>query len=136
MRYIPKTYDLFSNFFDEPFFSKETNYGLKTDVIEHNDHYELNIEAPGFKKEDLCVELKDGNLFITAHQNSEKEEKDDQGKIIRHERYYGSMSRSFYVGDNVHQEDIQAKYNDGILNIILTKHNELVHDETKKIAIE
>ena len=84
---------------------------MKTDVREHDDHYEVDIDLPGFRKEDLSLELKDGYLVISAAKGIDRDEKEKKnGKFVRRERYAGSMSRSFYVGVDVKQEDIRAKY--------------------------
>ena len=94
---------------------------MRTDVKEGDAGYELHIELPGYKKEDVRAELKDGNLTIMATTKSENEEKDQNGKYIRRERFYGNCSRSFYVGDAVEQEDIKAKFEDGVLKLFVPK---------------
>ena len=88
---------------------------MRTDVKENETGYELNIELPGYKKEDVQAELKDGNLTIRAATNMENNEKDQNGKYVRRERFYGNCSRSFYVGEAVQQEDIKARFENGIL---------------------
>ena len=102
--------DVFDDFFD---FSAPAYSGselMNTDIKETEKGYELAISLPGVKKEDIKAEVKDGYLMITAAANSKTDEKDKTGKYIRRERYSGSMSRSFYVGDGVSQEDIKAKF--------------------------
>ncbi len=94
---------------------------MKTDVKETEDSYELDVDMPGFKKEDVKAELKDGYLTINASTKNESNEKDKKGKYVRRERYYGSCSRSFYVGKEVKQEDIKAKFEDGVLKISVPK---------------
>ena len=79
------------------------------------------MEVPGFDKEDLKLDLEDGYLTVSAEHNKTNEEKDNEGHIIRQERYYGSAKRSFYVGDAVTKEDIQAKYDKGVLNVFVPK---------------
>ena len=111
--------------------------GMRTDVKEHEGGYELHIELPGFKKEDVKAELKDGYLTINASTKKENEEKNADEKFIRRERFYGSCSRSFYVGDNIEQEDIKAKFEDGILKVFVPKMEvKPAIEEKKYIMIE
>lgn len=130
---------LFDDFMDFPF----SNYGtgknnmMKTDIKDMEGSYELDIDLPGFKKEDIKAELKDGYLSISASSNSSKEEKDSSGQYIRRERYSGSCSRSFYVGEAVTKEDIKARFEDGILKLSVPKmENKPAVEEKKYIAIE
>ena len=115
--------DVFDNMFDYPFFrgTRTTNL-MKTDVKEIGDNYQLEMEVPGFAKEDISIELHDGYLNISAKKSNDNDEKDNDGNIIRRERYSGSCSRSFYVGDDIKQEDIKASYNNGELIITLPKN--------------
>ncbi|MDO5381342.1 MAG: Hsp20/alpha crystallin family protein [Eubacteriales bacterium] len=134
------------NFFDDFFrFPEEgykrsynTNSGLmQTDVTESDTGYEVKMNLPGFKKEDVKGELKDGYLVITASTNENNDQKDKDGKYIRRERYSGTCSRSFYVGENITQEDIKAKYDNGVLTIAIPKKEAVPKvDESKFIAIE
>lgn len=110
---------------------------MRTDVKESEAGYELGIELPGYKKEEVTAELKDGNLTIKAITNSEKEEKDENGKYIRRERFSGNCSRTFYVGENIEQTDIKAKFEDGILKVFVPKKEVKPEVEEKKfITIE
>ena len=110
---------------------------MRTDVKESNTGYELHIDLPGYKKEDVKAELKDGNLTITATSNVENDKKDESGRFIRRERFYGNCSRSFYVGEQVEQSDIKAKFEDGILKIFVPKKEvKPVVEEKKYITIE
>ncbi|MBR1476585.1 MAG: Hsp20/alpha crystallin family protein [Lachnospiraceae bacterium] len=134
--------DFFNNFFDSPFramksYSPATEM-MKTDVKETENGYELSIGLPGVKKEDIQAELKDGYLTINATTNSENEEKDEKGKYIRRERYSGSASRSFYVGEDVHEDEIKAKYENGVLTLDIPKKEEKKPEveQKKYIAIE
>jgi len=140
MRFIPKTYNLFDNmfddFFNDPDLKTSRSIGLKTDIVEKDDKYQLQIEVPGFKKEDISIKLENGYLIINARSNNEKEEKDDQGNIIRRERHTGSMSRSYYVGSNLTSDDISAACNDGVLEIELAKKEETKEIESKTIEIK
>ena len=112
---------------------------MKTDVQEHDDHYEVDIDLPGFKKDEITLELKDGYLVISAAKGLDKDEKEKAtGKFVRHERYAGSMSRSFYIGENVKEDDIHAKYESGVLKINIPKEEAKEPEAEKKkyIAIE
>ena len=118
MKYLPRNYDLFDTMFDS-FLPTNSNNMMRTDVHEKDGYYDLDIELPGYKKEDIAMEISDGYLNIKATRTNSDEEKDERGNLIRQERFYGSISRSFYVGDNIKAEDIKAKYENGILNINL-----------------
>ena len=121
--------DLFDDFFDEfrapakPGFAgaRPINGLMKTDVKETEKGYEVAIDLPGFKKEDVTCELKDGYLTVSAEKKLEENEKDSEGKYIRRERYTGNQSRSFYVGDGIHEDDIKASFQDGILRLDVPK---------------
>ena len=107
---------------------------MKTDVKETDNSYEVDIDLPGFKKDEIEAKLENGYLTISAAKGLDKDEKD--GKYIRKERYSGAMSRSFYVGDELKQEDIKAKYEDGILKLSVPKEEPKKVETTKHIAIE
>ena len=110
---------------------------MRTDIKENDGGYELTIDLPGFKKDDVQAELKDGYLTITAQTQSESEDKDDKGTFVRKERFSGKCSRTFYVGDDVEQDDIKAKFEDGVLKVDVPKKQEQPKLEEKKtIAIE
>lgn len=110
---------------------------MNADVQEFEDHYQLDLELPGYQKEDIQAELKDGYLTIQAEHNENKEEKDKDGKYIRRERYSGHVQRSFYVGDAVEQGDIHATFENGILKLSVPKvENKPKIEEKKYIAIE
>ena len=142
--YMPS---LFSRDFDDfagfPDFSfnREKNHRngnhdlMKTDVKEFNDHYELEVDLPGFKKDDMKVELNDGYLNIVAETKSENEQNENDGKFIRRERYYGSCQRAFYVGEAVKEDDIKANFKDGVLKLNVPKITEEVKPEKKYIQI-
>ena len=126
---VPSIYgeNMFDEFFDNngffgshsPLFGKNSKNLMKTDVRETEDSYELDIDLPGFKKEDVSVELKNGYLTIQAVRSHSNDEKDNNGRYIRRETFSGTCARSFYVGDAVKKEDIHAKFEDGILHIQL-----------------
>lgn len=134
--------DLFDDFFGTPFrgydqVASGTHQMMRTDVRELEGGYEVTMDLPGVKKEDVKAELKDGYLTINASSNSQKEEKDANGRYIRRERYSGSCSRSFYVGEQVTQEDVKAKFEDGTLKLMIPKKEARPAVEDKKyIAIE
>ena len=138
--------NLFDDFFDFPFYddtkAEKKLYGhhaanlMKTDIQEHDDGYTLEMDLPGFKKDELHLELNDGYLTISAEKGLDKDEKDKNDKYIRRERYAGSMSRSFYVGENMKEEDIHAKYENGILTLDVPKEQKKAVPEKRYIAIE
>ncbi|MCR5055072.1 MAG: Hsp20/alpha crystallin family protein [Lachnospiraceae bacterium] len=128
------------DFFDD--FSRPANpmHGLhtpaaimKTDVRETEKGYELDIDLPGYKKEDIQAELKDGNLTISATMKQDNDEKDKEGNYIRRERFYGNCSRTFYVGEDIEQGDISAKFEDGILRVSVPKKDPKPQVEEKKL---
>ena len=120
-----------------PLYGKNEKNLMKTDIRENNDSFDIEIDLPGYKKEDVQAELKDGYMTINASRNSNDDKKDEEGNYIRRERYYGSCSRSFYVGKQITEEDIKAKFEDGILKISVPK-KEVKKEipEKKYIAIE
>ena len=132
---------LLDDFFDFPrmSYTRGSNSSglMQTDITETDKGYEVTINLPGFKKDNVKGELKDGYLVVTATTNSSNDEKDNNGKYIRRERYSGTCSRSFYVGENVKQEDIKAKFEDGTLKLSIPKKEALPEPEEEKyIAIE
>ena len=139
--------DLFDDMMDFPFedeffgrknplYGKRAKNLMKTDVKETENGYELDIDLPGFKKEEVQASLENGYLTISASKGLDKDEKDKKGKYIRRERYSGAMSRSFYVGEGVEQKDIHAKFENGILKLTVPKTNAQKVEESKHIAIE
>ena len=121
---------------DKALYGKHAKNEMKTDVRETKDGYELDIDLPGFKKDEVTAQLDNGYLTIQASKGLDKEQKDKKGKYIRKERYAGSMSRSFYVGDAITEEDVHAKYEDGILKLSVPKKEAKAVEQTKHIAIE
>ena len=137
---------LFDRFFDDslekeffgthnPLYGKHAKNLMKTDVKDVNDHYEVAVDLPGFQKDEVNVELENGYLTISAAKGLDKDQKDDEGHYIRQERYSGSCSRSFYVGD-IQPEDIHAKYEDGILKLTLPKADHKASEHQNRIAIQ
>ena len=121
---------------DKALYGKHAKNEMKTDVRETEDGYELDIDLPGFKKDEVTAQLDNGYLTIQASKGLDKEQKDKKGKYISKERYAGSMSRSFYVGDAITEEDVHAKYEDGILKLSVPKKEAKAVEQTKHIAIE
>ena len=132
--------NLFDNFMDDMFPTvermpvKTMPSIMKTDIKETEDQYVLAIDLPGFKKEDVKIHLKDGYLNVSATSNTEDEEK--EGKYLRRERYTGSMTRSFYVGEDLTEQDVKAKFGNGVLTLSLPKEAPKKIEEPKYIAIE
>ncbi len=135
-----RNYDLFDEMFRDPFFTRpfenSSTQIMKTDIHDKDGNYIIEMELPGYAKEDIKADLKDGYLTITASKNETKEEKDAKGNCIRKERYTGSCNRSFYVGENVTQDDIKAAYKDGILALQVPKEVPKAIEEPKLITIE
>lgn len=128
---------LIDDFFDYPersfsFRTSNANGLMKTDIKEKKDGFELSIALPGVDKDKIQAELKDGYLNVSAVSTQSKEEQDEETHYLRRERYYGSASRSFYVGDAVTQDDIKAKYENGILTIDIPKIEKKPEVEEKK----
>ena len=140
--------NLFDDFFADPFetnlmpqsrnplYGKHARNMMKTDVRETENNFELDIDLPGFKKDEVVLELKDGYLTISADKSLDRDEKDNEGRYIRQERWSGSCSRSFYVGENVKPADVKARFEDGILRIALPKQEEKQLPAATAIAIE
>ena len=121
---------------DKALYGKHAGHVMKTDVKETDAGYEVDIDLPGFKKDEISAKLDDGYLTISASKGLDKDEKNKEGKYIRKERYAGAMSRSFYVGGDVTEEDIKAKYEDGILRLSIPKKEAKAVENKKYIAIE
>ena len=119
----------------DPLYGKHAKHMMKTDVRETEDTYEVDMDLPGFKKDEINVDLKNGYLTVSASKGLDKDEQDKNGKYIRQERYTGAMSRSFYVGD-VAPEDVKAKFEDGILQISLPKAEKKALPKPTTVCIE
>ena len=119
-----------------PLYGKHAQNVMKTDVRETENSYELDIDLPGFKKDEIKVELDNGYLSISASKGLNKDEENNKGKYIRRERYAGAMNRTFYIGNNLTQQDIKAKFEDGILKISVPKKDVQQVAANKHIAIE
>ena len=121
---------------DRKLYGKNAAHVMKTDVHEHEDGYEVDIDLPGFKKDEIKLTLENGYLTVAAGKALNSDEKDKKGKVIRQERYSGSMRRSFYVGENVTEEEIKAKFEDGVLKLTVPKKEKAEVPEKKLIQIE
>ena len=139
--------NLFDDFFSDPFemmmpqsrnplYGKHAKNLMKTDVRETENSFEVDMDLPGFKKDEVNLELKDGYLTVSADKALDKDQKDNEGRYIRQERWSGSCSRSFYVGDAGKPEDVHAKFENGILQIALPKQEQKKLPSTTAIAIE
>ncbi len=139
MMMIPRRkneFDLLGEMFSDPFFTEHESKIMKTDIKEKEDKYLIDVELPGYQKENIKIDVEDGYLTVHAEINSDNEEK-EEGRFIRKERYVGSCSRSFYVGTEVQSEDIKASFKDGMLKIEVPKKDEKKKlPEKKYIQIE
>lgn len=136
-----RNYGLFDELFKDPFFSTTSNRSdtslMKTDIQESGDKYLLDIELPGFHKEDIHAELKDGYLTVTATRDEKKDETDAKGNYLRRERFSGTCKRSFYVGEGITQDDIQAGFDNGILRLSIPKEApKAIEEKPKYITIQ
>lgn len=135
--------DLFNDWFDFAYPDADRKYYgrrsadqiMRTDVKEKEDAYEVEIDLPGFKKEEIKAELKDGYLTVSAARNVKNDEK-KEGRYIRQERFTGNVSRSFYVGKYITQEDIRAKFENGILTLDIPKKDAKQVEENHYVTIE
>ena len=138
MMMIPRrhNFDLFEDMFRDPFFDERESRIMRTDIKEKGDKYIIDIDLPGYEKENIKIDVEDGYLTVHATIDSNKEEK-EEGKFVRKERYVGSCSRSFYVGEDVKEDDIKATFRNGILKLEVTKKEEKKElSEKKYIQIE
>lgn len=137
MMLIPRdNFDLFDDIFTDPFFKRNDNKLMRTDIKEHDDNYVISVDLPGYDKENIKVDITDGYLTVSAKTDSENNE-DEKGKYVRRERYFGECSRSFYVGDDISVEDVDASFKNGTLIMEIPKmdsKNEL--PEKKYIEIK
>ena len=117
-------------------YGKNAPHMMKTDVRETESGYELDMDLPGFKKDEIKLELNNGTLTVSTQKSVEKKDEGKDGKVLRQERYAGSMSRSFYVGDHVTEEDVKARFEDGVLRLSIPKKDAKKVEEKKTILIE
>ena len=121
---------------EKKLYGRHAAHVMKTDVHENDEGYEVDIDLPGFKKDELNLRLENGYLTVSAAKGLDKDEKSKKGKIIRQERYAGAMERSFYVGDAITEEDVKAKFEDGVLRLCIPKKESQELPEHKTIMIE
>ena len=121
---------------DRALYGKHAQHMMKTDVKETDEGYEVDVDLPGFKKEEIRLNLENGYLTIATEKALEKKQENRKGKVLRQERYSGTMQRSFYVGDAVTEEDIRAKYENGVLSLTIPKKEQQKVNEKKQILIE
>jgi len=129
-----RDFDLFDDFFNDPFFRGEKRHShplMKTDIKENEDNYIIDIDLPGFDKKDIQIDVENGYLNINAKSDSSNDE-EEKGKFIRRERYYGECSRSFYIGEDVCEDDIKASFKNGILTLDVPKVKEEDQKPDKK----
>ena len=139
MMMIPRRhdFDLWDEMFRDPFFTESESKLMKTDIKEKKDKYLIDIDLPGYEKENIKMEISDGYLTVHASVNKEVDDEKEKGKYVRKERYTGECSRSFYVGDNVKEEDIKAKFRNGTLTLEIPKKDDKKElSEKKYIPIE
>ena len=135
---------LFDDFMDDfafpdiekKLYGKHAPHIMKTDVKDNGNTYEVDMDLPGFKKDEIQIQLENGYVTVSAAKGLDKDEKDKEGKYVRRERYAGNVSRSFYVGDNVRNEDIHPKFENGILSFTVPKEQKAVEKNSHFIAIE
>ena len=121
---------------DRKLYGKHADRLMRTDVRELKDSYEVDIDLPGFKKEEISLQLENGYLTVAAAKGLDKDEKTAKGRLIRQERYAGAMQRSFYVGEDLTTEEVKAKFENGVLKLTLPKKDQKKVEEQKTIAIE
>ena len=136
-----RPFDLFDEMFSDPFFTTPFETAgrsslMKTDIQEKDGSYVIDMELPGYTKEDIQAELKDGYLTISANHTENKDEKDNQGKYLRRERFQGTCKRTFYVGEDIRQEDIKAAFQNGVLRLAVPKQAPQVLDKEQPKLIE
>ena len=137
MKYTPMRHNSFGldDFFDEMFSGVSNTSLMRTDIREKDGKYYLDVDLPGFKKEDITISLYNGNLTIKAEHLSTDEEKDAKGNIIRQERYSGACNRTFYVGEGIKESDVHASFADGILTVDFPSEKKKEEQEKKFIEI-
>lgn len=121
---------------EKQLYGKHAGHVMKTDIHEQEDSYEMAIDLPGFKKDEINLTLENGYLTVNASKGLNKEETDKKGRVIRQERYAGAMQRSYYVGETLTEEDIKAKFEDGVLKLTVPKKDAPKLPEKKTILIE
>ena len=121
---------------EKKLYGKNVSREMRTDIHEHDDRYEVDIDLPGFKKEEISLDLENGYMTVSASRSLDREETNRKGKVIRQERYAGSLQRSFFVGEDITSEDIGAKFENGVLSITVPKKDAPKLPEKKTNSIE
>lgn len=134
MTFLPTFHDIFDDLWNDSYDYSSVD-AMRTDIIEKDGHYLMNMELPGYLKENIQLQLKDGYLLISATKDMSNDEKDRLGRVIRRERYQGSCSRKFYVGD-IKQEDIKASFENGELKVSIPKYDTKQMERKKYITID
>lgn len=129
-------FDLFDDMFIEPFFDRKESRLMKTDIKEKSDNYIIDVDLPGYEKENIEIEMENGYLRVTAKTSKDIDESNEEEKYIHKERFYGECSRSFYVGENLKEEDIKASFKNGILSLTFPKEKQKQLEEKKRIQID
>jgi HSP20 family molecular chaperone IbpA len=128
--------DTFHDPFHDPFFDRKESRIMKTDIKEKGNNYVIEVDLPGYEKENIEIEMENGYLKVTAKTSKNIDDSDENEKYIHQERFYGECSRSFYVGDSIKEEDIKASFKNGILKLIFPKEEQKKLEEKKKIQID
>ena len=139
MMMIPKKrneFDLFNDFFDDSFLDRRDAKIMRTDIKEKGNDYIIEVDLPGYDKENIDIEMDHGYLRITAKTDKSIDESDEEERYVHKERYFGECSRSFYVGENIKEEDIKATFKNGILSLTVPKEEPKRLEEKKKIQID
>ena len=139
MMMIPKKrneFDLFDDFFNDSFLERRDAKIMRTDIREKGNNYIIDVDLPGYDKEDIDIEMEHGYLKVTAKTNKTIDDSDEEERYIHKERYFGECSRSFYVGENLSEEDIKASFKNGILSLVVPKEQTKQLEEKKKIQID
>ncbi len=139
MMMIPRKrndFDLFDEMFSDPFFERKETKIMKTDIKEKGDNYIIEVDLPGYEKENIELEIENGYLKVTAKIDNSVDDSDEEERYIHKERIYGECSRSFYVGEDLKEDDVKASFKNGILKLVLPKQEQKKLEEKKKIQID
>lgn len=138
MKYTPMRRNAFGidDFFEDMFGGMSSTNLMRTDVREKDGKYYLDVDLPGFKKEDITISLYNGNLTIRAEHNQSDEEKDEKGNVLRQERYSGTCSRTFFVGEAIQESDVHASFQDGILTVDFPSEKKKEEEQKRFITIQ
>ncbi len=139
MMMIPRKrneFDLFEDMFADPFFERKESKIMKTDIKEKGNNYIIEVDLPGYDKENIEIEMENGYLKVTAKTSQNVDESDEEEKYIHKERFYGECSRSFYVGNSIKEEDVKASFKNGILSLSIPKEEQKKLEEKRKIQID